>query len=188
MRSLSYIKFIMHCHILLFYLVLRVKGGMKLKDERAEYLVNQYADDILRIGYTWLGNLDDAKDICQITFLKLLQNDRPFEDSNQERAWVVRVAINSCKDWKKSAWFRHRAHAGELPELQTETDPRTDDLLEAINHLKPRYRQVIYMYYYEGFQVKEIAALLKCSESLVSTHLARARKQLKLMIGDEYDA
>lgn len=156
-----------------------------MEDERAEYLVGQYADTIIRIGYTWLGNLDDAKDICQIALLKLLKHDRTFPDQEQERAWVLRIAINACKDWKKSAWFRHRAHSEEPPELQTETDPRRDDLLEAVNQLPPKYRQVIYMHYYEGYQVKEIAELLGYSAALVSTHLARARKQLKTMIGDD---
>ncbi len=156
-----------------------------MKDQRAEYLVRQYSDTIIRIGYTWLGNLDDAKDICQITLLKLLQNDRSFENSTQERAWIIRVAMNTCKDWKKSAWFRHNVYLEELPELHTETDPGADSLLETVNRLPAKYRQVIYMHYYEGYQVKEIAALLGRSPTLISTHLSRARKQLKNMLGDD---
>ena len=76
---------------------------------RAEELVERYADAILRIGYTWLGDMDDAKDICQTVLIKLVEEGRRFPDLGQERAWVVRLSVNACKNWKKSAWFRRRA-------------------------------------------------------------------------------
>ena len=81
---------------------------MGMDDARAEYLVGQYADLLLRIGLTWLGDLDDAKDICQTVLIKLLEDPRTFPDRGQERAWVIRLAVNACKNWRKSAWFRRR--------------------------------------------------------------------------------
>ena len=92
---------------------------------RAEELVERYADAILRIGYTWLGDMDDAKDICQTVLIKLVEEGRRFPDLGQERAWVVRLSVNACKNWKKSAWFRRRAPLEEGLHLAAEVSRRT---------------------------------------------------------------
>lgn len=151
-----------------------------MEDHRAEYLVEQYSDMILRLGFSWLGDMDDAMDICQEVLLKLLTDQRTFPDQGQERAWVVRLAINQCKNWKKSAWFRHRAPLEEGLHLAVEApEPEDGPLLEQIRRLPPKYRQVIYLRYYEGYEVQEIAQLLGRSPGLISTHLARARIKLR---------
>ena len=151
-----------------------------MEDHRAEYLVEQYSDMILRLGFSWLGDMDDAMDICQEVLLKLRTEQRTFPDQGQERAWVVRLAINQCKNWKKSAWFRHRAPLEEGLHLAVEApEPEDGPLLEQIRCLPPKYRQVIYLRYYEGYEVQEIAQLLGRSPGLISTHLARARIKLR---------
>ena len=96
-----------------------------MTDERAEYLVEHYADLILRTGKTWLGDMDDAKDICQTVLIKLLENPREFPDPVQERAWVIRVAVNECKNWRKTAWFRRRVPLDESLRLAAE-DPEPE--------------------------------------------------------------
>lgn len=147
---------------------------------RAEELVERYADAILRIGYTWLGDMDDAKDICQTVLIKLVEEGRRFPDLGQERAWVVRLSVNACKNWKKSAWFRRRAPLEEGLHLAAEApEPEDGALLALVNGLPPKYRQVVYLRYYEEYEVHEIAALLGQSPVLVSTHLARARAKLR---------
>lgn len=158
-----------------------------MDEKRAQYLVERYADAILRIGYTWLGDLDDAKDICQNVLIKLLRDVRSFPDSGQERAWVVRVTINECKNWKKSAWIRHRAGLEEALALSVEPpEPEESSLLEQVNRLPPKYRQVLYLRYYEEYEVHEIAALLGQPPALVSTHLARAKAKLRNQLGGNY--
>ena len=97
-----------------------------MEEQRARELVDRYADAIIRLGYTWLGDLDDAKDICQEVLLKLLTDGRTFPDRGQERAWVIRVAVNQCKNWKKSAWFRRRAPLEEGLHLSVEA-PEPED-------------------------------------------------------------
>ena len=147
---------------------------------RAEELVERYADAILRIGYTWLGDMDDAKDICQTVLIKLVEEGRRFPDLGQERAWVVRLSVNACKNWKKSAWFRRRAPLEEGLHLAAEVpEPEDGALLALVNGLPPKYRQVVYLRYYEEYEVHEIAALLGQSPALVRTHLARARAKLR---------
>ena len=73
-----------------------------MDSERAEYLVERYADLLVRIGRTWLGDWDDAQDVCQTVLIKLLEHPREFPDQGQERAWVVRLAVNQCKNWKRA--------------------------------------------------------------------------------------
>ena len=132
-----------------------------MTDERAEYLVEHYADLILRTGKTWLGDMDDAKDICQTVLIKMLENPRAFPEEGQERAWVVRIAVNECKNWRKTAWFRRRVPLDESLRLAAE-DPEPEDgsLLAQVQALPAMYREVIFLRYYEGYEVKEIAALL----------------------------
>ncbi len=155
-----------------------------MNDQRAQYLVERYADHILRIGYTWLKDLDDAKDICQMVLIKLLKDDRTFPDTGQERAWVVRVTINECKNWKRSAWFRRRASLEEAAGLSTEPpEVEENTLLEQVNRLPLKYRQVIYLRYYEEYEIHEIADLLGQPPALVSTHLARAKAKLRSQLG-----
>ena len=155
-----------------------------MDEERAEYLVDRYADLLIRIGRTWLNDLDDAKDICQSVLIKLLENPRTFPDTGQERAWVVRVAVNECKNWRKSAWFRRRAPLDESLALTVE-NPELEEggLLEQVLSLPAAYRQVIFLRYYEGYEVREIAALLGRSPALVSTHLKRGKDKLRTMLG-----
>lgn len=155
-----------------------------MDEERAEYLVSRYADLLVRIGYTWLGDMDDAQDICQTVLLRLLEDPRTFPDSGQERAWVIRLAVNACKNWKKTAWFRHRAPLEDSLQLTVQMpDLEEGSLLEQVQRLPPMYRQAIFLRYYEGYEVKEIARLLGRSPALVSTHLKRGKEKLKTMLG-----
>lgn len=153
-----------------------------MTEERAEYLVDRYADLLLRIGRTWLGDMDDAKDICQTVLIKLLEHPREFPDEGQERAWVVRAAVNECKNWRKTAWFRHRVPLDEGLKLTAE-EPEEGGVLELVQALPAVYREVIFLRYYEGYEVREIAALLGKSPALVSTHLKRGKEKLKRMMG-----
>ena len=155
-----------------------------MTDERAEYLVEHYADLILRIGKTWLGDMDDAKDICQMVLIKLLENPRAFPEESQERAWVIRIAVNECKNWRKTAWFRRRVPLDESLQLMAEDlEPEDGSLLARVQALPAMYREVIFLRYYEGYEVKEIAALLGRSPALVSTHLKRGKEKLRNMLG-----
>lgn len=157
-----------------------------MEHERAERLVAQYTDTLLRIGYTWLGDLDDAKDICQIALIRAWEADKTFPSPEEERAWIIRVGINACRDWKKSAWFRHRASLDETLSLTVEP-PEEGGLLELVQSLPLKYRRVIYLHYYEGYEVKEIAKLLGKKAELVSNHLSRARIKLRALWKEEQD-
>lgn len=110
-----------------------------MDEKQAEYLVAQYADLLLRIGYTWLGDMDDAKDVCQEVLIRLLENPRDFPDPGQERAWVIRLGVNACKNWRRSAWLRRRAPLEEGLALASEDAlPEEGGLLSQVMALPPQ--------------------------------------------------
>ena len=149
-----------------------------------ERLVDTYSDLILRLSYSYLKSTEDAKDICQTVFLKLLEKPRTFASPEHERAWIIRTAANICKDVLKSHWRRTTVDmdaAGDVPAPQAEEG----SLLAAVGLLPPKYRAVIYLYYYEGYAAKEIAQMLGENPATVSTRLNRGRAKLKTMLESE---
>ena len=149
-----------------------------------ERLVETYSDLILRLSYSYLKSTEDAKDICQTVFLKLLEKPRTFASPEHERAWIIRTAANICKDVLKSHWRRTTVDmdaAGDVPAPQAEEG----SLLAAVGLLPPKYRAVIYLYYYEGYAAKELAQMLGENPATVSTRLNRGRAKLKTMLESE---
>ena len=159
---------------------------MDLK-ERADYLARTYADAILRLSYTYLKNTHDAQDICQTVFVKLLTEPRRFESGEHERAYILRMAANACKDILKSPWRRRTCGLDAV--LEVPAPPAEEGtVLAAVNALPPHYRAVIHLFYYEGYQAAEIAAILGLPTATVHTRLARGRAKLKTLLGGtEYE-
>lgn len=157
------------------------------QNQRAEYLAQTYADAILRLSYTYLKNTHDAQDICQTVFVKLLTEPREFDSPDHERAYILRMAANACKDLLKSPW-RKRTCGLEACAQVPAPEAADGSLLAAVNSLPPHYRAVIYLYYYEGYQASEIGAILGIPAATVHTRLARGRAKLKeLLGGTEYE-
>ena len=155
-----------------------------LNRAEAERLVHSYSDLILRLSYTYLKSTDDAQDICQTVFLKLLQKPRQFASPEHEKAWIIRTAANLCKDHLKSRW-RRTTVALEAAAAVPAPEEEEGGLLAAVNLLPPKYRAVIYLYYYEGYAAKEIAELLGEKPATVSTQLSRGRQQLRALLESE---
>ena len=150
-------------------------------------MVSRWADTVLRLGYTWTGSLQDAQDVSQTVLLKLLTSPRRLDGEDQERAWVLRVAVNCCKDLKKSAWVRRRVPLESAGEAAAEMPEVEDSLvLRAVQALPEKYRQAVYLRYYEEYGVEEIADLMGCKASQVSTYLYRGKQKLKIMLGGIY--
>ena len=111
--------------------------------EQAERLANTYADAILRLSYTYLKNTHDAQDICQTVFVKLLMEPREFKSPEHERAYILRMAANACKDLLKSPW-RQRSQSLDVGLEVPAPQAGDGSVLEAVNQLPPHYRAVIY--------------------------------------------
>ena len=151
-------------------------------NERAERLAQTYADAILRLSYTYLKNTHDAQDICQTVFVKLLTEPRDFESADHERAYVLRMAANACKDLLKSPWRKRTCDLEACAELPAPEDG-DGTVLAAVNQLPAHYRAVIYLFYYEGYQAAEIGQILGIPTATVHTRLARGRAKLKDILG-----
>ena len=152
--------------------------------QEAEALVERWADTVLRVAYTWTGNPQDAQDVCQTVLLKLLTCPERHSDPDRQRFWALRVTVNCCKDLKKSAWARRRVSLEAAADTAvTMPEPGESPVLEAVLALPEKYRQVIYLRYYEEYGVNEIAALLGCRPAQVSTWLYRGKAKLRTMLG-----
>ncbi len=157
-----------------------------MNDRKAEYLVETYADAILRLSYTYLKNTHDAQDICQTVFLKLVTHPQEFDSRAHEKAYILRMTANACKDMLKSPWRRRTCGLDVCADVPA---PEAEDgsVLAAVNELPPRYRAVIYLYYYEGYQAAEIGDILGIPTATVHTRLSRGRAKLKTALGGVYD-
>ena len=152
----------------------------------AERLVNTYSDLILRLSYTYLNSTCDAQDICQTVFLKLLQAPRSFDNTEHERAWIIRTTVNLCKDLLKKHWRRTTVTL-DAAEHVPAPEPEEGSLTAALELLPPKYRTVLYLYYYEGYSAGEIARMSGEKPSTIRTRLTRARAQLREIMKGELD-
>lgn len=155
------------------------------RDKEIERLVQSYSDAILRLSYSYLGNTADAADVCQTVFLRLLSKEPEFENARQEKAWVLSTAANACKDLLKSPWRRRTCPLENCGEL-TAPPPPTGEVMESVQRLPAKYRAVIELYYYEGYDAAEIGMILGVSPNTVYTRLKRGREKLKWILEGEY--
>lgn len=155
----------------------------------AAVFVRLYSGMILRVCFTYSLGRADAQDVCQNIFLKLLQLDRKFDNEGETRAFILRMAINECKDILKSGWHRRSVPLDELIEREIPFLPAEDSgVLTAVQRLPVKYREVIYLYYYEGYNAEEIAAMVGAKPAAIRQRLARARAELKQELeGSEYE-
>lgn len=145
--------------------------------QQAEQFVEAYADPILRLCLTYSLTREDAQDICQDIFLALLEDGRQFEDGEHEKAFILRCTINACKDLLKSA---RRRRTGPLEAAETLPAPEREDtgLGEAIRSLPRHYGAAVYLVYYEGYSLDEVAQICGCTPAAARKRLSRARKLL----------
>ena len=150
-----------------------------MDESRLSFYIHKYHSTVYRLAYSYLKNPDDAEDVVQETFLRLYLSNTEFETDENIKAWLIRVAINLSKDMLKSSWFRGRT---ELDKDIPAKEKNEDTISEIIEKLKPEYRAVIFLFYYEGYSVKEIAEMNEISVSAATTRLSRARKKLKKLL------
>lgn len=143
-------------------------------------LINEYGNNLLRMCYLYLQDLQLAEDAVQDTYLKVYQNWNQFKGSSSEKTWITSIAINICKSHLRSRWYKNLLFRSELKQETYHEDRIKDDtVLNEIKELRPKYREVILLFYYQEMKSKEIAAALGITESAVTVRLSRAREQLK---------
>jgi RNA polymerase sigma-70 factor (ECF subfamily) len=140
-----------------------------------------YRDTVFRVALGYVKNIHDADDIAQNVFMKLAARTerKAFPSEEAQKAWLIRVTINESKNLLGSAWRKNRSDLDADESLAQPQAPDYSGIRDYVRQLPPKYRTVIYLHYFEGYSTKEIAAILKMTQTAVTTRLNRARQQLK---------
>jgi len=148
----------------------------------------RYADDVIRVSYFYLGDRAKAEDVCHDVFVSLFVK-RPELESGKEKAWLLKVALNRCRDIWRSAWLRRVVMGSPVFELIPGPDTigqqlQKAEVLQAINGLPPDFREIFILHYYQGYGISEIAQITGVAEGTISSRLSRGRKKLQSVLGE----
>ncbi|MBR2925362.1 MAG: RNA polymerase sigma factor [Clostridia bacterium] len=148
-----------------------------------EELYEKYATDVLRVSYFYLGDRQRAEDVCQDVFVRLMTHTPQLEEG-REKAWLLKVALNRCRDLWRGAWIKRvvlGSPAFEMIPAPDEHEKRDEEeaMMVAIHQLPAAFREAILLYYYQGYGINEIAQMLDLPEGTISSRLSRARKKLE---------
>ena len=158
-------------------------------EEIVERLMQLHGDGLMRLCFMMLGDRALAEDAVQETFFKAYRAYGRFRHESSEYTWLTRIAINTCQSIRARAWFRlevRKEHPEEIPGAYAQPDLPDDTVLRAVMALKPKYKDVVLLHYYQGLPTKEIADLLGIAQSSVSVRLMRARTMLKDRLKEWY--
>jgi len=143
-------------------------------------LYETYYTMVYRLSLLILKNPQDAEDAAQTIFLKVIEKQPSFADAEHEKAWLLTVTRNHCRDIQRSFWHKRRADPEQLPEPSIEPFDKQGGLLfEIIQTLPSKQREVVYLYYFEDYSIKEISQILNRNESTIQSQLSAARNKLK---------
>lgn len=145
-----------------------------------------YADMVRRICFVQLKNRNDTEDVFQNVYLKYMLYEGTFESREHEKAWFARVTINACTDWLRYFARRKWVPLEVIGEETEALDDASGEVLETVLSLPEKYRNVIYLHYYEGYSAVEIAGILGRKENTIYTWLARAKELLRERLGGEW--
>ncbi len=147
------------------------------------FAFKQFTDTVYRVALHNTVNYSDAEDVTQEVFVKLLETNKAFRDSEHLKAWLIRVTVNLCRDKMKKS---NRETLVENPFSFKSGEEKTD-VLEAVKALPENYRNTIYLHYYEGYTAKEIGKILDAKENTVLSWLSRGREALRKELEGGFD-
>ena len=152
-------------------------------------LYTRYASDIIRVSYFYLGDRGKAEDVCHDAFVSLFVN-RPALEPGHEKTWLLKVAMNRCRDIWRSAWVRRVISGSPAFEMIPAPDTlgkhmEKAEVLQAVHCLPADFREIFILYYYQGYGISEISGILNLPEGTISSRLSRGRKKLEAILGEE---
>ena len=153
-------------------------------------LVDQYQAVLLRTCYVILKDYALAEDAVQETFMKAYQARNSFRRDCSEKTWLMRIAMNTCKDMKRKAWFRRVDRCitpDQIPEASVPFEEKDDSIIQSIMQLPYREKEVVLLHFYQNMTQQEISLSLGLSVSTISTRLTRAKKKLKAVLEESDD-
>lgn len=155
------------------------------EEQQAVRAVERYSDMVRRICFLHLKNQSDTEDIAQTVFLKYILYSGTFESDEHEKAWFIRVTVNACKDLLRSLTHRTTLPLELLAEESAALSDDHSELLQLVLSLPPKYKDVLYLFYYEGYPAVEVAKILGKNENTVYSLMSRGRAILKERLGGE---
>ena len=152
-------------------------------------LYTRYASDIIRVSYFYLGDRGKAEDVCHDAFVSLFVN-RPALEPGHEKTWLLKVAMNRCRDIWRSAWVRRVISGSPAFEMIPAPDTlgkhmEKAEVLQAVHSLPADFREIFILYYYQGYGISESSGILNLPEGTISSRLSRGRKKLEAILGEE---
>ena len=148
-------------------------------------VIERYSDTVRRLCAVHLKNDADTEDIFQTVFLKYVLSSISFENEEHEKAWFIRVTINACKDLLKSFFRSHTVSLEEVMEQPAQLSPDHRDVLDAVLSLPPKYRNVVYLHYFEDYTAPQISRILHKNVNTVYTLLTRSKQMLRERLGGD---
>ena len=168
------------------------RGEKMTKEIEIERMMDTYGNYIVRMCYMMLKNRTLAEDAAQEVFIKAYKNMESFRKDASEKTWLTSIALNVCKNYARTSWFRRvqigievKADTYSMEDRLTEEIEKSE-LLKKVMDLSKKYREVILLYYYQDLKISEIAEILEVSESSVKMRLNRAKLKLKDELKEEY--
>lgn len=161
-----------------------MKTSLLRTDEEFIQIYDKYLDTVYRVCFMYLKNKSDTEDAVQSTFIKYLEYKGEFKNENHLKGWLIITASNYCKN-HLSHWFRKVININKIEESPIYDFEDRNYILDKILSLPQKYKLVIYMYYYEGYSIKEISEKTNINESTVRSHLHRGRNLLKNFIEED---
>lgn len=157
-------------------------------EQEVNRVIELYGDTVRRLCMIYLKNYADTEDIFQNVFLKYATSSIKFENDEHEKAWFVRVTINKCKDLLKRFFRNRTVSLDDIVEKPEAIPSDYREVLEAVLSLPQKYRNVVYLHYYEGYSAPQISHILGKNVNTVYTLLTRSKKMLREKLGgDEYE-
>ncbi len=156
-------------------------------EQEVNKAIEQYSDMVRRLCMIQLKSYADTEDIFQTVFLKYVLSSVAFENEEHEKAWFIRVTINACKDLLKSFFHRHVTSLDEILERPAQMREDHREGLEAVLSLPQKYREVVYLHYYEGYTASEISQILGKKVNTIYTLLTRSKQMLREKLGGDED-
>lgn len=151
-----------------------------------EKMISLYGNDVLRIATAYTRDAEISKDIFQEVFIKVAKNISKFEKRSSEKTWLIRITVNTCKDYLKSSWNKKVI---QMEEIESNTTLNSDEnilekeqsslIIQEILNLPIKYKDILLLYYYQDFSTPDISKILNIPEASVRTRLRRARELIK---------
>ena len=162
-----------------------VKSLLRTDREIAE-VYERNKKTVYRVCFAYMKNTADTEDAVQDTFFRLIKTGKLFENEEHEKAWLIRTATNICKNVLRN-WWRRRENLDDYQNLRGNGDIEIDNVFSAVMKLPDKYKTVIYLYYYEGYDSVEISKILEKPQSTIRNHLHEARKILQEKLGGDFN-